>query len=525
MLGSKKDILDTTSVVIKVEMEKRTYIDEQNNNSYKNITNYTGKDIYIGIVTSEDIDCFDIELLKEDATSKVRCVWEQIDKETGSYYIPTRREINKNITENINIKDTVKNNNKIQENMNVFAEESRCGNNAKIMELDMNDTTWLGVTTGNGDKIVNKSLIPNSEILVAKIKSAPANIQDQYCLHKESGLSCTADILIGVKKLVQLAKLNNKPIVIYIPYNYVLTSLEGLSIYDREFREISYINGVTLVMPGGEEADKMRREHLRLDLVDPIEISCKNEKQIIRGKISSEKVNEFKAYIVPNEDYDKKIYIHEAGVFKLDNAEIKTSGVCWEDNGELTINFRILQERRIKWKVIIEGDNSSKYEMNITLAEGKLSQNVTLSKSEGLDTINTGIYRCGAIGVGSFDTQSFVTMQSSGRTSKKYINRLDCVADGKIYLNKVGQNGATMIEGTSVACSKVVGAVALLYEYFIENVAVDSKNEYLPNTQMMRRWLRAMLTGLPEQDYPSISQGYGILDTKKLYKFINGDFL
>ncbi len=500
MLGYKEEVLDTTPVAIKVNIQKGMYIDKKDNISYQSNINYTGKDIYIGIVTSEDIDYFNLDLLKNDKTSKVRCIWKQTEEEDGSYNIPS-------------------------ENIARYISRDIRNDMKRDIQENINDTTWLRLTTGNGKEIENRSLIPDSEILVAKINSAPINIQTEYSLDEQPGLCVVKDILIGVKKLVELAKLNSKPIVIYIPYNYVLGGLDGLNIYDREFRDISYMNGVTLVMPAGEQADKSHREVLSPKILEPVEIICKNEKEIIRGKIGSPNGNIFKVAIVPNGNDYEKIYIDERGEFEVDGAKVYTTGIWWEDSGEFSINFKILQETNINWQVVIEEANISEGDISISLAEGDLSRDIVLSSSTGSNTMNTGIYRWGAIGVGSFDTHALVTMKSSGRASKQYANRLACVADGRIYLDKLGENGATMIEGTSIACSKVIGVLVLLYEYFMRNIEAYSKNANIPNTPMMKRWLRGQLSTLSEQEYPNMSQGYGVLDINKVSEFINQGLL
>lgn len=494
MLGDKNNILDHTPVAIKIPIKKGRYISQDENYSVEYEMDCTGKGVYIGLITLEDIDYTDNQLLDKNKSSRVRCIWEQEELEEGKYYLPGEKDIK-------------------------IGDRCELRTDCKIL----NDTLWL-ILAGGGNQEC-KSMAKESEFLISKIKSAPHSIKNQYSLDENVELVCVSDILIGVKKLIEIARLNDKPIVIYIPYNYVLSSINGTNKYDKEFREISYMEGVTLVMPSGEEADKMHRENLKGDFPRHINIKSKRNNQIITGKISSETGKLFDVSICPKEGIEERIYIGEAGEFKSNYGTIFTTGICWEKTGQLVIMFRIVQQRECEWDVIVEGDNSMEYGLGISLAEGSLSDQVTLSTSTVMNTMNIGIYKWGAIGVGSFDIQAFVTMRSSGRTSPKYVHRLDCVADGKLYLNKIGENGASILEGTSLAASKVVGAVALLYEYYIQVADIDYTSTQTPNTHMMKRWLRGQLNNLPEQEYPNMSQGYGILDIRRLSNFVNGSML
>ena len=134
-----------------------------------------------------------------------------------------------------------------------------------------------------------------------------------------------------------------------------------------------------------------------------------------------------------------------------------------------------------------------------------------LSRWTALDTMNQAAYKWKAIGVGSFDVESLVVSSGSGRTSGKNISNLDCVAKGRVYLGGDEKDSGQILEGTSVAASRVVGAIAALYSKWEMEKGSD-----FPNTQMMRRWLGYQLRQVTDQQYPHINQGNGILDIEKL---------
>ncbi len=198
--------------------------------------------------------------------------------------------------------------------------------------------------------------------------------------------------------------------------------------------------------------------------------------------------------------------------------------MVWKDEGEVSVSFKIVQEKQCIWEVILEGNRDKIYDININLAQGRLGEQVKLSGQTPSDTINPGIYKWGCMGVGSFDEKSLVTLRSSGRGSGEYDCKLDCVASGKLYLGK-SKNGLDIVmEGTSVAASKLVGTIALLYEHYEKQIENENGiyNSYnLPNTKMMRRWVKNQLLTLNGQSYPNMNQGYGILNTKKLSMFID----
>ena len=125
--------------------------------------------------------------------------------------------------------------------------------------------------------------------------------------------------------------------------------------------------------------------------------------------------------------------------------------------------------------------------------------------------MNQAAYKWKAIEVGSFDVESLVVSSGSGRTSEKNLLNLDCVAKGRVYLRGNEKDSGQTLEGTNVAASRVVGAIAALYSKWETEKGID-----FPNTQMMRRWLGYQLRQIPGQQYPHINQGKGVLDFEKL---------
>ena len=441
---------------------------------------YKGKGVYIGIVTTENIDWADSYLMDERKHTRVQCIWEQQEEEQGIYYIG----------------------NKLNE---VFR------NGKYLPHINQGAATkWLALAGGKEKEY--EALGCEAEFLVAQIKTAPKKMQQFYTSTMNPSIVLVSDILIGARKLIELAKINKKPLVLYLPYHYLWAGTLGNNRYDNLLNQLSYERGVTLIVPAGEEADQGHCQVVKGSGPQEVLIKAVKGEEILAGMIFSQGAENFKAKLMPMGRESESISLEKKGRYGILGGFIETTGLEWEEmSGQTTLKFRIFASPQQDWRLILESQGSKAIHLTVNLLEGKDGSSPTLSPSCAMDTINPAPYKWSAIGVGSFDVENLVVSSSSGRTSEKLLAYLECVAEGRTYFKENKENQDILLEGTGVAASRIAGAIATLYSKWYAE-----KQKDLPNTPMMKKWLEHQLKELPGQQYPNLSQGKGILDLEKL---------
>ncbi len=441
---------------------------------------YKGKEVYIGIVTTETIDWTDSYLMDERNQTRVQCIWEQQEEEQGIYY--TGHKLNEAFKQG-----------KYLPQINKGAA-----------------TKWLALAGGREKEY--KALGCEAEFLVAHIKTASKKIQQFYTSTMNPSMVLVSDILIGARKLIELAKINEKPLVLYLPYHYLWARTLGNNRYDALLNQLSYERGVTLIVPAGEEADQGHCQMVKGSGPQEVLIRGAKGEEILCGMIFSQVAEKFKAKLMPIGREDESISLEKKGRYGILGGFIETTGLEWEEiSGQMILKFRIFQSPYQDWRLILEGQENKNIHLTVNLLEGKDGPSPTLSPSCAMDTINPAPYKWSAIGVGSFDLENLVVSSSSGRTSEKNVAYLECVAEGRTYFKDDNKNQNILLEGTGVATSRIAGAIATLYSKWYAE-----KQKDFPNTPMMKKWLEHQLKELPGQPYPNLSQGKGILDLEKL---------
>lgn len=469
----------TLPIVAQVPLHRINPPRAEENTTLEGTFKYRGENVYIGIVTVEGINWEDSLLRTSQGKTRIGCMWEQEQADKGLYY--TAATINEAL------------------------------GTEKILSGSKSEATFL-LDLAGGKQGVYEALASKAEFLIAKIKPATRNLQKIHVGEPHPLVALVPDVLIGACKLIELAKLNQKPLVLYLPYHYLLEGMEGVNQYDRIFDELSYQPGVTMIMPVGEEANKEHKQLIERNSFEALRIQTKGENQNLIGRICSEKMEVFQAVLQPLEDGKQIIHLEEEGRYQTAVGIVESSGLKWDYNsGQLVIRFRIEQEVQQTWQLFLNAEEDKLLKLSISLSEQEVNSGATLSSWTALSTVNPAPAKWSAIGVGNFDTKALVMRGGSGRTNHSNQAGLSCVAEGRanIQLNEKGE--VLWLEGTAVAASLVTGAVATLYSKW-----QMEKGKSYPNTKMMQKWLEQQLTQLPEQTYPHFSQGDGILDLKKL---------
>lgn len=468
----------TVPLAAQIPLYKSQEDKKQEESLFKGSLHYKGEDVYIGIITTERIQLESPLLRTQDGSTRISCLWQQQEADRGSYY--TSVSINKLLAYN------------------------------NLKEEEKSDATYLLELAGGKYKH-QEALASKANFLVAEIKPASPGIQAIYTGEIQPSTVCVADLLIATYKLLELARLNQKPLVLYLPYFYLLTTENGKNSYDRLLEQLSDEPGLTMIIPAGEEADK--RHHLLIrERTGKAFIETNREQQSIVGVINTEDLTSFKVQLQLEKDKKERVLLDQKGTYKTKAGVVETSGLMWDaTSGGFTLRFRILQQIKTRWELTFESQESKSLRLSMSLREMALDTEVMLDTYSVLATANVAPSKWSAIGVGSFDTKALVTIGGSGRVETSHSKRLTLAAQGKGSVRDPYTNVLYYLEGSAVAASLVTATVATLYSKWQKE-----KGRPYPNTHMMKAWLEQLLIRIPQQDNPHISQGKGILEFNRL---------
>lgn len=467
----------TLPLAAQIPVYRKQGVRGRDDSFFKSTSSYKGDHVYIGIVTAESVQVESAFLRTAQGNSRISCLWEQEEADRGIYY--TGSSIDKRLTQ-----------------------DNTCC-------TKKTDTTCLLEVAGGKYK-EQETLATEANFLVAKIKPASKAIQHIYLGEVQPSTVLVTDLLIATHKLVELAKLNRRPLVLYLPYFYLLGG-EGKDIYDRLLEELSDEPGLTIIMPAGEEADKRHHQFIT-GATGTTFIETRQDRQIIIGVISTKNLVAFTARLQLVGNEEQKVSLHQKGRYETKVGVVETSGLIWDaTSGGLTLRFRIVQQQKSKWQLTFKSQDDELLRLRINLKEMTLGPDAMLDTYSALATANVAPSKWSTIGVGSFNTKNLGAMGGSGRIDSSCLKRLTLVAEGGASIWDHETHQVYWIEGSAVAASLVAGAVATLYSKWY-----SEKGAPYPNTHMMKAWLEKLLIKMPGQDYPHLSQGEGILELRQL---------
>ena len=452
---------------------------------------YKGKGVYIGIITEEAINYHHEDLKKDNHTTRISGYWVQEEGEKGRYYIAA--DLNAQI--------------KAKQAMPIQSEEQM-----------VNDIEALLIEVG-GKGEAYEGIAKEAEFLVAQIQKAPKTLQEIYTGKISEKAVLMAEVLIAAEKLMQRARLDDRPLVLIIPYQMNLSTHDGAGFYENRLSTLGKQPGCTIIMPVGEEGDK--KHHLSFESHSStkpfIELESLKDGAQIAGILYFKHIPRtfFKNRIECYRAFHEKqaIALNESAEYRLEECTIYTTGLIdYDRNGMLMIHFVIKNMPRGKW--YIKGLPEILYEdarIEFYLSEEEGNTYVTCLNAMPFKTMSATAALEGVMAIGGYDEENSVSLSTCGKGDQERGGMKPfCVANGKLRnLDIMGR--VCEIEGSMVAVSEMAGVVAALYEK-----GMREEIRPYPNTLWMKQYLLNSLKIEPERKYPDATQGYGILSLERL---------
>lgn len=515
ILYAAKSIFDANSSILKPEVAPQYYVPILSYGAcYKTSVNtqadymliednlqYSGRGVYIGIVGVDGVDYMSPALRNPDGTSRIACIWEQTEAGEGQYYLAP--QIN---------------------------EALRSENPDQIIGRPIGDsTTTMALSIAGGRNSGDPSyrgIATETEFLVAKVNTGPEVLQRIYGgIPNENGV-VMPDALIGAIRLIEFAKEAGRPLVLCMPYNGNIDPHDGSYTLNQILGLIAQRVSLTLIVPAGEEADKMHHDGLegRQETLKIINMRVEKEEQNVMGVIYQKFSTVMSVLLYPPQGVEiEPIELKRMGVTRIgDRTIVYSNGEKINfSNGAREIMFRLDNPRVGGWRIEMSLQTSPESKVDIWLAQQELNGYTNLRPSSPFMTIGSTGNIVGVMTVGAYDRETMVILKSSGR-GYSWSNQVKplYVTHANQIVTFCGNQGLISVGGTLVAASIMSGVVATLYHKFIEEDVAP-----LPNTLIMNSILLEVVKQFEGVEYPNPSQGYGIFDLQSLAGLLATPFI
>lgn len=513
MLHGKRSTFDALSEVLKPEVFytyytpilSHSFCDKNNippNFTYSLMTEnlkYKGRGVYIGIITTDDVDYTNKALRTKEGQSRIAYIWNQIRVKEGESYF--------------------------KEQIDEALASSNPGEMIKLPSGDSISTMMLGIAGGMSEDPNYRGIATEAEFVVAKLNTAPEALQRLYGGMPNENAITMPDAMIGAMKLMDFAREKGKPLVLCMPFNSNIDPHDGSLILNQMLGLMAQKDYLAIIVPAGEEADK--RHHYGVEGDQPstiiVNMRVQKEKQNIVGVIFQRFTNIFTTVLYPPVDIaTEPINLKTEGITVLKGATIYSNGYKISFlNGAIRILFRIENPQVGGWRIEIASDTERLSQIDIWISQQELNGYITLSPNSPFVTVGSMGNTNNVMTVGGYNKEGMVVLKSSGR-GYSWDDRVKplFVTHANNIMAPCKQGEWVSVTGTLPAASIMLGAVATLFNKFIEEEVFP-----FPNTLVMNSMILSVVKQLDGVEYPNPSQGYGIFDLETLSTLLTTPFI
>lgn len=488
--------LNDTSIENGETIKDASGIDYIEKNPYLNLK---GKNILVAIIDS-GIDYLNKDFIDDDNKTKILSIWDQ-QKVSDKVYdnVPFGTEITED-----EINEAILNN-----NPNLTTDTIGTG------------TIVSGIICGEGN-IINdyRGIAPESKLIVVKLKE----YNNRYLNTRKSYRD--TDFLAGIRYVLDIAKRENKPLIINLTVGSISSEVNGMNLLDT-FDELSN-PGVFVVGGAGNQGNTGIHYLGKLESINDIkdiiiQVGEQNSLDVLMEVRSLDKLGV--QIISPSGELSYIAnYTPENIVFSGSFNSENTKYRIYYSYPDLLLARQkvIVNLKDIKpgvWTLRVTPEFLVNGEFNLYLPnKNLLSEETKFVNSDSISTITTYSAGKNTITVGVFNdrTSSMWLGSSQGSTFGDFL-KPDIVASGVDIISTFINNTYKVSTGSGISSSIATGVVALIIEYLIEQSKFTRLTLF---PQVIKTYL---MLGAEKKDiykYPNISQGYGILNLENTIREI-----
>ncbi len=466
------------------------------NNPYVNVT---GKDTLIAIIDS-GVDYLHPDLIDKDNKSKILYLWDQESnlKNPPSGMIYGSEFTNNDINEAIN-----------ENNSSLSSDNTGTG------------TSIAGILVGQGN--VNKAyegIAKDSELVVVKLRSYTGVYQENKISYT------TTDFLAAITYVTSIAEKEGKPMIINLTIgarsaaDLDATILDTYPIFNRP--------GMIVVNGAGDQGNTdihYSGNFNNIEETQDVIVQNGNNKNldIVLSGTGPDKISV--QVISPSGDLSQLVeyspsYNIYTGKFNLENTTYRIRyRYPWIATGEEQVDISLKNIKPGIWTIRLIPDFILRGEYNVYLPNKNLiSIDTRFLDPNSTNTITMYGISDGVITIGTYnDKLNSIWIGSSKGSTTGYRIKPDIVAPGVDIISTYINSGYNTVTGTGVSGSIVSGVLALVIEYLQNQSDIPSLSLF---NEVLKTYLMLGTTRKEIYVYPNISEGYGILNLRNLFREI-----
>ncbi|WP_286904189.1 S8 family peptidase [Clostridium sp. UBA1652] len=472
-----------------------------------------GRGVTVGIIDT-GIDYLNKEFMNDDGTSRILSIWDQTiesNQETtgliqGTIY--SQEQINRAINESANGRDPYA----------IVPSKDELGHG----------TNMAGIIAAKGTTPVFRGVAPKCDLAIVKLKEASNIVKDYYGIYGNAPVFRSTTLFMAIRHLYELSLSLNRPMVIFLPLGTNNGPHNGDGFTDRYIDEISSYNGITVVVPSGNQGNTNTHTSGLIKGVGDvgiIELRVGRNQSNIRFEIWISKPDKVSISITsPSGEVIQRVPPKLKGFTEVNFVYEETNMIVeYSIPEEITGDQRItIVCRKMKpgiWKFQLTGELIvvGRYDSWI-LQKELLAEDTRFLNPDPQITLTAPSTSSGAISVAFYNQNNNSIVPESGRGyTRKNLIKPDIAAGGINQITTDVNEGTKLVSGSSVAGAVLAGCCALIMEWGI----VDQNDITLYATKVKTYLIRGT-SKRPGDIYPNPEWGYGMLNMKGVFDNIRG---
>lgn len=388
-------------------------------------------------------------------------------------------------------------------------------------------TFLAGIAAGAEDRENNFAGVASlAEIAVVKLKEAKPYLKEYYCMPEDAVAFSEADIMMGVRYLLEYAAKQEKPLVLCLGVGSSLGSHRGTMPLSLYLNSLAYRPDVCLVAAAGNEGNT--RHHARLNLGNQqkeIEIYVGSQGSGFTTEIFVEAIAELNLRIISPAGDDTPVVgsgFTETTEFRLlfDRSVIYVERESLMRTGTMQrVRLRIERPATGIWRLQFgRSDMASEVNLWLPLSEF-LDGEVYFLESVPEVTLCEPANALLLLAVGGYSTENDSLAPFSGRGfTADGLSQPTLLAPSVNVNGPFAGGGYIVKSGTSIGAAYMAGTVALFLEYIEEyrrtGMAVPM------DTVLLRNLFSLGAVREDGVEYPSPAYGYGRLNLYGVFEFL-----
>lgn len=388
-------------------------------------------------------------------------------------------------------------------------------------------TFLAGIAAGKEDRENDFSgVAPLSELAVVKLREAPPELKEYFCMPEDAVAFSEADIMTGVRYLVSYAREQGKPLVLCLSLCCSLGSHRGTIPLSLYLNSLAYEPDICLVTAIGNEGNA--RHHGRLNLQEreqEAEIFVGSRGSGFTVEVFAEAIVELNLRIISPAGDDTPVVgsgftgteqfplIFDRSILYVERENLMRA--------DTTQRIRIRMERPAAgiWRLQFER-SSMAAEVNLWLPMNEfLDGEVYFLQPEPEITLCEPANAPLLLAVGGYSTENNGLAPFSGRGfTADGLNQPTLLAPAVNVNGPFAGGGYITRSGTSIGAAYTAGTVALFFEYIQEYRRGGAAAPL--DTVLLRNLFSLGAIRDAGVEYPSPAYGYGRLNLYGVFDFL-----